>query len=284
MILRVLVVSDVEVVRDGLQSALSQQEEVNVVGTVGLLHARDQSEQLNPDVVLLDAGRHSSVEFVKDLVTAAPRSKVVAFGVKETEEEILALAAAGTAGYIRESVKSGEIATVLQRVMRNELTCSPRAAASLFHRIGTLSQRDNGSQSNSGSVDIESSHVATPVPLSPRELQIAHLIDLGLTNKVIGRQLGIEATTVKNHVHNICAKLKVHRRGEATARIRAILSGHPPLAPMPNSLSTPERARNQKPAARNGNHVGHPWTDMGQLGGVAIASAPSELKTPIAKL
>jgi DNA-binding NarL/FixJ family response regulator len=70
--------------------------------------------------------------------------------------------------------------------------------------------------------------VATPrpaytLPLSPRELQIAHLIETGLTNKEIGRQLGIEAATVKNHVHNMCDKLKVHRRGEVAARIRAIL-------------------------------------------------------------
>jgi two-component system nitrate/nitrite response regulator NarL len=284
MTLHVLVVSDVEVVRDGLQSVLAGQEEVNVVGSVGLLHARDHGAHLHPDVVLFDAGRHSSVDLVRELVASVPRSKVVAFGVKETEEEILALAAAGTAGYIRESVKSGEIAKALQRIVSNELTCSPRAAASLFHRIGTLSQRDNGAQGNNGSVDIGSSHVATPVPLSRRELQIAHLMDRGLTNKEIGRQLGIEATTVKNHVHNICEKLQVHRRGEATARIRAILGGHPALAPMPNSLSTPERARNQKPTARNGNHVGHPWAGVGQLGGVAIASAASEPKTPVAKL
>ena len=61
------------------------------------------------------------------------------------------------------------------------------------------------------------------MPLSPRELQIAHLIENGLANKEIGRRLGIEAATVKNHVHNMCEKLKVHRRGEVAARIRAIL-------------------------------------------------------------
>ena len=58
---------------------------------------------------------------------------------------------------------------------------------------------------------------AHPSPLSRRETQIAHLIDRGLTNKEIGRELGIEAATVKNHVHNMCEKLNVHRRGEAAA-------------------------------------------------------------------
>jgi DNA-binding CsgD family transcriptional regulator len=71
------------------------------------------------------------------------------------------------------------------------------------------------------SVIAASNSPASAVPLSRRELQIAHLVESGLTNKQIARELGIEAATVKNHVHNICGKLKVHRRGEAAALIRA---------------------------------------------------------------
>jgi DNA-binding NarL/FixJ family response regulator len=102
--------------------------------------------------------------------------------------------------------------------MRDELTCSPRAAASLYRQVATLSQLGAGILGEGdGQVDA--------VQLSRRELQIAELIDRGLTNKEIGRQLGIEAATVKNHIHNMCEKLKVHRRGEAAARVRAIARG-----------------------------------------------------------
>jgi two-component system, NarL family, nitrate/nitrite response regulator NarL len=278
MTLRVLVVSAVRVVREGLHSVLAAQNGVDVIGTVDLHQAKDRSAQLDPDVILFDAGRQGSVGFVEDLVASAPRSKIVAFGVKESEEEVLALAAAGTAGYIRDSVESGEIVRVLQQVVCDELTCSPRAAALLYHRVGALSQR------NSGSFSGESSQADT-MPLSRREMQIAQLIDRGQSNKEIARQLGIEATTVKNHIHNICRKLSVHRRGEATARIRAILKEHAPSSvSVPESVPAPNGAADQNPAARNGNHVGHPWTDMGQLGGVATASVPSELKSPIVKL
>ena len=207
MKLRVLVVSNVRVVREGLNSVLARRGAVDVVSTVDMLHARDQSSQLHPDVVLFDAARQDNVEFVKDLVASAPQSKVVAFGVKETDEEILALAAAGTAGYVRESAESSDVVRVLEQVMCDELPCSPRAAASLYRRVAVLSQGGND---------------PCTMPLSRRELQIAQLIDCGLTNKQIGRRLGIEAATVKNHVHNLCEKLKVHRRGEAVARIRAI--------------------------------------------------------------
>ena len=142
MKLRVLVVSNVQVVREGLNSILAQRG-VDVVSTVDLPHAGDRSAQLHPDVTLFDAARQDSVEFVKDLVASAPHSKVVAFGVKETDEEILALAAAGTAGYVRESAESGDVVRVLEQVMCDELPCSPRAAASLYRHVAVLSQGGN---------------------------------------------------------------------------------------------------------------------------------------------
>ncbi|MGA7538224.1 MAG: LuxR C-terminal-related transcriptional regulator [Steroidobacteraceae bacterium] len=172
-------------------------------------------------MVLFDAARQDTFDPVKDLVAAAHGSRVVAFGVKETDEEILALAAAGTAGYVRDGAASADLVGILERVMCDELPCSPRAAASLYRLVAMLSPGNGTSYS--------SAHCTCKVPLSRRELQIAHLIDCGLTNKVIARQLGIEAATVKNHVHNICEKLSVHRRGEALARIRAILGARSPL-------------------------------------------------------
>jgi len=227
MKLRVLVVSNVRVVREGLSLILAQRGGVDVLGTVDLLHAGDRCAQLHPDVILFDAARQDNVEFVKDLVASAPHSKVVAFGVKETDEEILALAAAGTAGYVRESAESGAVVRVLEQVMCDELPCSPRAAASLYRHVAVLSQGGNEL------AGVGNGH-AGPMGLSRRELQIAHLIDRGLTNKQIASRLGIEAATVKNHVHNLCEKLEVHRRGAAVARIRAIshaLATSPDSAP-----------------------------------------------------
>jgi two-component system, NarL family, nitrate/nitrite response regulator NarL len=216
MTLRVLVVSDVRVVQEGVGSVLAQCDGVDVVSTVDMLHAREHSDRWQPDVVLFDAERHDSVEFVRALVASSPRARVVAFGVKETDEQILALAAAGTAGYIRDSAAGGDVVRVLERVMCDELPCSARAAASLYRHVAMLSQERPHEQP-------EAACRPGALPLSRRELQIAHLIECGLTNKQIARELGIETATVKNHVHNLCEKLKVHRRGEATARIRTLL-------------------------------------------------------------
>ena len=215
MTLRVLIVSDVRVVQEGLHSVLSKRDDVDVVSTVDTLHARNQNTRLHPDVILFDAARQDSVELLKDLVASAPHTRVVAFGVKDTDEDILALAAAGSAGYICNGAASSDVVKVLERVMCDELLCSPRASASLYRRVAMLSQAGNDCASAGNG------HIPM-VPLSPRELQIAHLVDSGLTNKQIGRELGIEAATVKNHVHNMCEKLDVHRRGEVAARVRAI--------------------------------------------------------------
>src|ERR1700722_5950756 len=232
MTLSVLIVSDVRVVQEGLNSVLAQRAGVNVVSAVDMLHARAEIARLHPHVVLFDAARQDSVEFVKALVASAPHSKVVAFGVKETAEEFLALAAAGTAGYVCDSAECSDVVKVLERVMCDELLCSPRASASLYRRVATLSQSSNDS------VGVGNDHIGAAL-LSRREVQIAHLIDRGLTNKQIGLELGIEAATVKNHIHNMCEKLDVHRRGEAAARVRAI--SRPQLAASaPLSASAPD--------------------------------------------
>jgi two-component system, NarL family, nitrate/nitrite response regulator NarL len=232
MTVRILVVSDVRVVQEGVRAVLTRRDGIDVVGSVDMLHARTEAERLRADVILVDAARHDSVEFVRAFVAASPRSKVVGFGVKETDEEILALAAAGTAGYIRESAASADVVSMVRQVLSDELPCSPRAAASLYRQVAMLSQgvTDPASEAQ------RRRRSALPLsrrdlPVSRRELQIAHLIDRGLTNKEIARQLGIEAATVKNHVHHLCEKLEVHRRSEATARIRALLQAQAATRP-----------------------------------------------------
>lgn len=245
MTLRVLIVSDVRVVQEGLRLLLAQQETVEVVSAVDTRHAREENTRLHPDVVLLDAARADS-ERAKGVVASLQRARVVAFGVRETDEEILALAAAGTAGYVRDSADGGDVVTVLERVMRDELPCSARAAASLYRQVARLSQ---GARPGFACVLDAGAGGRTPgpaAPLSRRELEIAHLIDGGLSNKEIARRLGIEAATVKNHVHNMCEKLKVHRRGEALARIRALLrvpDSFPARASLPASIPEPHPSR-----------------------------------------
>jgi DNA-binding NarL/FixJ family response regulator len=138
-----------------------------------------------------------------------PSIKVVALGVPEIDSEIIACAEAGISNYVTRQGSISELIRAIQDAVRGELRCPPKIAASLLQQVGSLSA--------------ERSPLEEPSRLTPREMEIVHLIDLGLSNKEIAAQLFIEVSTVKNHVHNLLDKLNVRRRGEAAARLRPLM-------------------------------------------------------------
>jgi DNA-binding NarL/FixJ family response regulator len=217
-LLRVLVVSEIRLFQDAFAQLLGRQAGICVVGMTNPLEAPAQTTELRPDIVLFDATRPGNLGYARTLADQTPAAKVVAFGVAETDAEIVALASAGVAGYVRNDAAAEDVVAVLKSTMRDELLCSPRAAATLCHHVAVLSRDGHG--------DLPAEPAAAA--LSKRELEIGNLIDRGLSNKQIARQLGIQVTTVKNHVHNILDKLKVHRRGEAAACLRTALRQMPP--------------------------------------------------------
>src|SRR5256885_1053880 len=204
---RVRVVSDTRLFQEPLAALLVRDCGVDIVGTASPPQAPAIAAELAPDIVLLDVTRHGNLDCAKRLAEPPSSGKVVAFGVGETDAEVVALAAAGVAGYLRHDAPIEDVSAVLASAMRDELLCSPRDAATLCHRVAMLSR--NGHERPRAAV------------LSKRELQIAGLIDRGLSNKENARRLGIQAPTVKNHVHHILDKLNVRRRGEAAACLRS---------------------------------------------------------------
>jgi DNA-binding NarL/FixJ family response regulator len=220
--LRVLVVSGIRLLRESFAAQLGREGGVDVVGVANPPLALARTVELHPDIVLFDVTRADNLGYAKTLADQAPASKVVAFGVGEADAdaEIVALAAAGIAGYLRDDAATEDVVDVLRSAMRDELQCSPREAATLCHQVAVLSREGRAGSAGAS---------AAPA-LSKRELQIGDLIDRGLSDKQIARRLGIQPTTVKNHVHNILDKLKVHRRGEAAACLRGILRTPPPLS------------------------------------------------------
>jgi len=204
----VLIIDDSCLHREALADVLRR---IDWSGTV--LTAADAEAALRciqtspPDVVLLSMAMLGSMAMLEAVVGAAPQVRVVALGVTEVQNEIIACAEAGVAGYLLRSETLGDLTATVHSVLRGETRCSPRIAATLLRRVTSLAG--------------ERHHPAELAPLTPRERQIVLLIDRGLTNKQIAESLCIEIRTVKNHVHNILEKLRVHRRGEAAARMRA---------------------------------------------------------------
>jgi two-component system nitrate/nitrite response regulator NarL len=204
---RIIIVSDARLYREGLALSLASIDRVAVVGIADTLaSALSCIEENSPDVALLDIVMPEALKLPDAVAAARARVKIVAFSVAETEYEICACAEAGIAGYVSRNGSKEDLVTAVENALRGEVACSARMAASLFRRL---------------SVRVRTTRQPGPeAMLTSREHDIVALIDAGLSNKEIARQLKISAPTVKNHVHNILEKLKVQRRGAAAAVLR----------------------------------------------------------------
>ena len=216
---RVLVVADVRLYRDGLVEMLRRDGRVSVVGAAAagdelLRQIRDRG----PHAVLLDITMSGSLDLVAAINAAAPDVNIIALGIPEVESDVIRYAEAGVSGYVPREASVAQLVKTVTGVARGEFACSPRIAAALLRRVATLAAA-----------------YAPEAPvrdLTSREREITQLIETGLSNKEIARRLSIEVATVKNHVHSILKKLRVHRRGEAAALVRRT----PRARPQPPAL------------------------------------------------
>ncbi len=203
--IKLFILGTVRLHRDGLALQLQHCSKVKVIGA-GMLDDALRSLRSTPaDVALLDTVQVEIPAVVDALRQSLRELRIVAMGVHEIESEVLACAAAGIDGYVRMDAAVDELVTVVESVMRNELVCSPKVAASLYHSVASQGA-DGGA------------------PLTGRELQVVELMSCGLSNKEISRNLHIETCTAKNHVQNILQKLGVHRRGQAVAKVRSSIN------------------------------------------------------------
>jgi DNA-binding NarL/FixJ family response regulator len=200
-----LVASDAPVYREGLERLLREFEQIVFVGAASCAaEAADQVRDVEPDIVLLDMSMEEAFSAARKVAKTSKASRVVALGMSESETDVFRCAAIGIAGYVTRSGSLSDVVAAIDAVARGEVHCSPRIAGSLYRRVGALSSHRRAA--------------VNPVAgLTTRELQVLRMMRQGLSNKLISRRLGIELSTVKNHVHSILEKLGVHRRAEAVS-------------------------------------------------------------------
>jgi DNA-binding NarL/FixJ family response regulator len=201
----VFVASDVRLHREGVALLLGTFPAVKVLGSGTIRDTLLALRATAVDVVLLDTVPPPDPNLVVTLRQLQCRLRIMTLGIRESTGGVLACAVAGVDGFAWMDAGPAEVVVAIQSVMRDELFCSPRVAATLYHSIGSM-------------------QTAEAAPLTDREYQVVKLIGDGLSNKEIAQRLGIEACTAKNHVQNILQKLKVHRRGQVTARLGALIA------------------------------------------------------------
>jgi len=203
---RLLIVSGVRIYREGLREALMQSELAHAVDAAGsLAETLDYLNRTDVDALLLDTGTLDALSFIKTVCENFRDTKVVAFGLSDSRDEIMAYAEAGISGFVSKESSVDDLIRVLEGAVRGELECPADIAGALLRRVSELATQKRAKQTNPD--------------LTPREWEVAHLIGDGFTNKEIASSLDIRVPTAKAHVHQVLAKLGARRRWEVVSRL-----------------------------------------------------------------
>ena len=198
--IRVLVVDDHAVVREGLRTFLELQDGIEVAGEAGDgEEAVREAERLRPDVVLMDLvmPRLDGVGAMRELRRRLPASRVIVLTSFAEDDRLLPAIRAGAAGYLLKNVQPQELARAVRAAHDGEAMLDPSVAARLVEAIA------------------QPPGEAPPERLTRREREVLDLIARGFSNKRIALELGIAEKTVKTHVGHVLAKLGVSDRTQA---------------------------------------------------------------------
>ena len=198
--IRVLVVDDHAVVREGLRTFLSLQDGIEVVGEAADgREAVAAAERERPDVVVMDLvmPRLDGVQAMRELRARVPRARVIVLTSFLDDDRLLPAIRAGAAGYLLKNVEPAELARAVRAADAGEALIDPVVAARL---VDALADADDHRDEQ---------------PLTAREQEVLDLIARGYANKRIALELGIAEKTVKTHVGHVLAKLGVADRTQA---------------------------------------------------------------------
>jgi NarL family two-component system response regulator LiaR len=208
--IRVLIVDDHAVVREGLRAFLELQDGIEVAGeAAGGEAAIEQGGRLHPDVVLMDLVMPGldGLGAMRALRERVPSARVIVLTSFVDDDKLLPALRAGAAGYLLKNASPHEIVRAVRAAHAGEALLDPVVASRLVDALSA--------DGDEGPLD----------RLTPREREVLELIGRGLSNKRIARELQLSEKTVKTHVSHVLAKLGVTDRTQAAVvAVRAGLS------------------------------------------------------------
>jgi DNA-binding NarL/FixJ family response regulator len=214
MAIRVLLVDDQALFREGLETLLSVHKDIQVVGQASNgQEALEAAAKVHPDVVLMDVRMPilDGVQATRRLKRALPECRVIVLTTFDDDEYVFDALRAGAVGYLLKDVASARLVEAIRGTARGESILEPSVAAKVIAEFTRVSSMVPAAQMDQ-----------LVEPLSERELEILAWIARGYSNKEIASQLFIAEGTVKNHVTHILGKLGVRDRTQAALKAREL--------------------------------------------------------------
>jgi DNA-binding NarL/FixJ family response regulator len=205
--IRILLVDDHEIVREGLRALLSRREGFHIVAQAGTVaESIVEAERTRPDIVVMDVRLPdgSGIEACREIREAMPETKVIILTSYADDDAVFASILAGASGYVLKQTRGRALADAIDAVARGESLLDPGITQKVMERLRTSTER----------------RAADPIDaLNEQEHKILALIAEGKTNKEIAAEVFLSDKTVKNYVSSILTKLNLRRRSEAAAFI-----------------------------------------------------------------
>jgi DNA-binding NarL/FixJ family response regulator len=203
--LRLVIVDDHEVVRQGLVALLDRRDGFEVVAQAGsVAEGLEMTRRFQPDIVVMD-GRlpdGSGIEACRDIRSELPDTRVVILTSYPEEEAVLAAILAGANGYLLKQIRGRDLVSALEAVGRGESLLDPAVTGRVIERIRRIASGE---------------YTDELAPLTKQEHKILLLVAEGKTNREIASEVFLSDKTVKNYVSSILSKLDLERRTQVAA-------------------------------------------------------------------
>ena len=201
--IRVLVVDDHVVVREGIRALLGTEPDIEVLGEAGDGdEAVTQADRLQPDVILMDLvmPRTDGMAAIQQILDRQPDARILVLTSFDADDKVFPALRAGALGYTLKTAGAAELVRAIRRVHAGDSALHPAIARKVLHELVHPPRQTPAAE-----------------PLSEREAEVLRLVAQGQGNPEIAATLGISEGTVRKHVSNIMSKLHL------TSRIQAVL-------------------------------------------------------------
>jgi two-component system, NarL family, nitrate/nitrite response regulator NarL len=201
--MNVVILTPVRLFGQGLAAVLDSRQEVRVQGLAADFAGLRATLTADTRIVLIDVTQGIAVEEVRALAAERPDLKLIALGLKEQQQEVVSCGRSGFCDYVAREASIDALVERIRHAVAGRLACSAEMASALMRGLFRP--------------EVEA---APDVELTVRQSQVAHLLERGLSNKEMARELDLSVGTVKHHVHGDFDRLGVNRRSQAMRIVR----------------------------------------------------------------